>query len=246
MSSKLPATDKLYLHTIESAYEQEFSAKVIASNENSVVLDRTLFYPIGGGQNWDTGSIHGPNGEIVVSEVRGRAHVEHFIGENHQLEVGDEVSGKIDWERRYSHMKMHTAQHLVSGIVYEEFDGARTVGNQIHSDRSRIDFNPISFDDGKLELLKSKFAEKVDQSLEVTMKEMTREQINSIMPPERTNMDLMPKSVKNLRIIEIGKQTDLCPCAGTHVRNISELGEIEFLGKKSKGKGTQRLSYTLV
>lgn len=246
MSSKLPATDKLYLHTIESAYEQEFSAEVIASNENSVVLDRTLFYPIGGGQNWDTGSIHGPNGEIVVNEVRGRAHVEHFIGENHQLKVGDEVSGKIDWERRYSHMKMHTAQHLVSGIVYEEFDGARTVGNQIHSDRSRIDFNPISFDDGKLELLKSKFAEKVDQGLEVTMKEMTREQINSIMPPERTNMDLMPKSVKNLRIIEIGKQTDLCPCAGTHVRNISELGEIEFLGKKSKGKGTQRLSYTLV
>jgi len=246
MSSKLPATDKLYLHTIESAYEQEFSAEVIASSENSVVLDRTLFYPIGGGQNWDTGSIHGPNGEILVNEVRGRAHVEHILGEDHQLEVGDEVSGKIDWERRYSHMKMHTAQHLVSGIVYEEFDGARTVGNQIHADRSRIDFNPISFDDEKLEVLKSKFAEKVDQGLEVTMKEMTREQINSIMPPERTNMDLMPKSVKNLRIIEIGNQADLCPCAGTHVRNISELGEIEFLGKKSKGKGTQRLSYTLI
>ena len=67
------------------------------------------------------------------------------------------------------------------------------------------------------------------------MKEMTRDQINSIMPPERTNMDLMPKSVKNLRIIEIGKQTDLCP-AGTHVRNISELGEIEFLGKRVKEK----------
>ena len=65
---------------------------------------------------------------------------------------------------------------------------------------------------------------------------MTREEINSIMPPDRTNMDLMPKSVKNLRIIEIGNQIDLCPCAGTHVRNIGELGEIEFLGKKVKEK----------
>ena len=137
-------------------------------------------------------------------------------------------------------------KHLRDDCLAEMALGARTVGNQIHADRSRIDFNPISFDDEKLELLKSKFAEKVDQGLEVTMKEMTRDQINSIMPPERTNMDLMPKSVKNLRIIEIGNQADLCPCAGTHVRNISELGEIEFLGKKSKGKGTQRLSYTLV
>ena len=133
-------------------------------------------------------------------------------------------------------MKMHTAQHLVSGIVYEEFNGARTVGNQIHQDRSRIDFNPIKFDDEKLELLKQKFDEKVSERLEVSIKEMTRDEINSIMPPDRTNMDLMPKSVKNLRIIEIGNQIDLCPCAGTHVRNIGELGEIEFLGKKVKEK----------
>ena len=79
-----------------------------------------------------------------------------------------------------------------------------------------------------LELLKQKFDEKVSEKLEVSIKEMTRDEINSIMPPDRTNMDLMPKSVKNLRIIEIGNQIDLCPCAGTHVRNIGELGEIEF------------------
>ena len=71
-----------------------------------------------------------------------------------------------------------------------------------------------------LESLKQKFDEKVSEKLEVSIKEMTRDEINSIMPPDRTNMDLMPKSVKNLRIIEIENQIDLCPCAGTHVRNI--------------------------
>ena len=245
MSSKIPATKKLYLPTIDSAYETEFTAEVVAVDKNQVTLNQTLFYPLGGGQNWDTGILNGPNGDLAVSEVRGRAEVQHFVGENHQLEIGDEVTGRIDWDRRFAHMKMHTAQHLVSGIVYEEFNGARTVGNQIHQDRSRIDFNPIKFDDEMLELLKQKFDEKVSEALDVSIKEMTREEINSIMPPDRTNMDLMPKSVKNLRIIEIGNQIDLCPCAGTHVRNIGELGEIEFLGKKSKGKGTQRLSYTL-
>lgn len=245
VSNKIQPTEKLYLPTTDSAYETEFTAEVLSVNESQVILNQTLFYPLGGGQNWDTGTLNGPNGQLTVTEVRGRSEIQHFVGEGHQLEIGDQVTGKIDWDRRFAHMRMHTAQHLVSGIVYEEFNGARTVGNQIHQDRSRIDFNPIKFDDEMLDLLKQKFDEKVSDKLEVSIKEMTREEINSIMPSDRTNMDLMPKSVKDLRIIEIGNQVDLCPCAGTHVRNIGELGEIEFLGKKSKGKGTQRLSYTL-
>jgi misacylated tRNA(Ala) deacylase len=65
------------------------------------------------------------------------------------------------------------------------------------------------------------------------------------MPPERTNMDLLPASVNNLRIVKIGDSLDLCPCAGTHVKQLGEIGHIEIIGKKSKGKGTQRISYTL-
>jgi misacylated tRNA(Ala) deacylase len=140
---------------------------------------------------------------------------------------------------------MHTAQHLVSGLVYELFNGARTVGNQIHADRSRIDFNPISFDEVMLGTMTQAVNDKIDEGLEVTDSIMTRKEINAIMPPERTNMDLLPAFVSDLRVVQIGEQVDMCPCAGTHVSNLKEIGHIEIIGKKSKGKGTQRVSYNL-
>lgn len=239
------ATEKLYMESIDACYQKEFEATVTSVDENSVVLDRTLFYPLGGGQNWDTGTLKWDSGEVDVSEVRGRADVQHFVGEDHGLKVGDTIDGTIDWDRRHAHMRMHTAQHLVSGIVYEMYDGARTVGNQIHSDRSRIDFNPIRFTEEMIEELFAKANEMVSEEIPVTDCIMTRDQINSIMPPDRTNMDLLPISVKQLRVIKIGDNIDLCPCAGTHVRNLTEIGELQFLGTKNKGKGTTRVKYTL-
>ena len=140
---------------------------------------------------------------------------------------------------------MHTAQHLVSGIVYEMFHGTRTVGNQIHADRSRIDFHPIKFEEEMLERVFSAAANQIDSALPVTCTTMTRAEINRLMPPERTNMDLLPASINELRVIKIGNNVDLCPCAGTHVSNLEEIGELELLGKKSKGSMKQRVSYTL-
>ena len=240
------STTKLYLENgINSAYETKFHAEVIQKSEDSVVLDRTLFYPLGGGQNWDLGTIQGPNGNLEVKEVRGRNDILHKLEIDHQLEIGDEITGVIDWDRRYSHMRMHTAQHLVSGIAYELFNGVRTVGNQIHTTHSRIDFNPISFDDDMLQKLTLETNKIIGQSLEVTDSTMTREEINSIMPPDRTNMNLIPKFIDQLRVVQIGDGVDLCPCAGTHVSNIREIGEISILSKKSKGKGTQRITYEL-
>jgi len=239
-------TEKLYLQSIKSGYFQDFNATVTGVEDAQVILDQTLFYPLGGGQNWDVGTLTGPNGELEVSEVRGRDAVLHTVGEGHQLEIGDEVSGTIDWERRHAHMRMHTAQHLVSGLVYEMFDGARTVGNQIHSDRSRIDFNPISFDDAMLEALTLRTNDIIKQNLRVTDTVMTRDEVNAIMPPERTNMDLLPASVQQLRVVKIDDGFDLCPCAGTHVQQLGEIGDIQLLGKKSKGKGTQRITYDLL
>ena len=239
-------TKKLYLESIEAAYLEEFTAEVIAIEDNKIVLDQTLFYPLGGGQNWDLGSIDGPNGKMNVIEVRGRDTIHHTIEDTFELEIGDEVSGTIDFERRYAHMKMHTAQHLVSGIAYEMFDGVRTVGNQIHTEKSRIDFKPIQFTEDMLLELQSAVNEKIQLGLEVTDSQMTRDEINSIMPQERTNMDLLPSFIDDLRVVTIGNKQDLCPCAGTHVRNISEIKGIEFIGKKSKGKGTQRVTYKLI
>ena len=238
-------TERLYLSSIDSAYEKEFTATVTKVEGNKVALDRTLFYPLGGGQNWDSGVINGPNGQLNVTEVRGRDIIEHTVENVFELQVGDEVTGSIDFERRYAHMKMHTAQHLVSGIAYELFDGVRTVGNQIHTDRSRIDFHPIQFTEEMLSDLQMEVNQKIKQALVVTDSQMTRDEINAIMPQERTNMDLLPAFINDLRVVTIGDRQDMCPCAGTHVRNISEIGEIEFTGKKSKGKGKQRVSYIL-
>ena len=238
-------SEKLFLKSIEAGYFTTFAAQVTIVEENKVALDRTLFYPLGGGQNWDTGTINGPNGTLEVSEVRGRDDIFHHLQQDHQLEVGDEIIGEIDWKRRYEHMRMHTAQHLVSGVVYENFTAARTVGNQIHTERSRIDFNPIKFDEEMLQQLTQLTNELIDADHSVTDKEMTRDEINALMPPERTNMDLLPASINNLRVVQIGESLDLCPCAGTHVKQLSEIGHIEIIGKKSKGKGTQRISYTL-
>jgi misacylated tRNA(Ala) deacylase len=125
------------------------------------------------------------------------------------------------------------------------YDGARTVGNQIHANRSRIDFNPVKFSEEMIEELFHKANEMVETDLAVTDCIMTRGEVNAIMPAERTNMDLLPISVKQLRVIKIGDNVDLCPCAGTHVRALGEIGELEFLGRKNKGKGTTRVSYTL-
>ena len=238
-------TTKLYLENIEAAYNTKFTAKVISIDGNKIGLDRTLFYPIGGGQNWDTGKIITPNEELQVSEVRGRNLVEHHVNTDHNLSVGDEIIGEIDWERRYSHMRMHTAQHLMSGLAYELFDGTRTVGNQINVSHSRIDFNPISFDESMIKELSDSANQYIRESTKVYESIMTREEINSIMPEDRTNMDLLPKSVKDLRVITIGNEFDLCPCAGTHVANLSEIGDITIVSKKSKGKGTQRIKYEL-
>lgn len=238
-------TERLYLNHLEDGYRTAFAATVTSVDDTRVVLDRSLFYPLGGGQHWDTGTLEGPNGALEVTEVRGRNEVHHTVGPSHQLEVGDDVVGRLNWEQRYAHMRMHTAQHLISGTVYEMFGGARTVGNQIHADRSRIDFNPISFDETMLSDLVAAANDRIDQRLEVSDAVMTRDEINAIMPADRTNMDLLPASVSSLRIVQIGDRVDMCPCAGTHVSNIGELGHVEFLGKKSKGKGTQRFSYTL-
>lgn len=239
-------TEKLYLKTLDAGYYQHFDAVVTAVEGNNIVLDRTLFYPLGGGQHWDTGTLSGPNGNLDVTEVRGRQAIHHTVEDAHQLEPGDEVRGSIDWETRYAHMRMHTAQHLVSGIVYEHFNGARTVGNQIHAHSSRIDFNPIAFDEDMLSILTEAVNQRVDEALPVTDSVMTRAEINAIMPPDRTNMDLLPSSVTELRIVQIGNRLDMCPCAGTHVTNLEEIGHINILEKKSKGKGTQRIKYDLI
>jgi misacylated tRNA(Ala) deacylase len=238
-------THLLYMDRLENGYLKEFDAKVVEVLPDAVVLDRSLFYPLGGGQEWDTGILQAGDRRVQVQQVTKRGLVRHVVGANHGLNVGDAVHGTLDWDRRYAHMRMHTAQHLVSGLAYEMFGGVRTVGNQIHADRSRIDFNPVNFTNEMLKDLETATNDAIKAKHAVSMATMTRDAVLAEQPPERTNMDLLPKSVTELRVIRIGKDVDLCPCAGTHVQNLGELGSVEIVARSSKGSGTQRVEYVL-
>lgn len=242
----MAGTRLLYMDALERAYDTDFSARVVDATPDAVVLDQTLFYPLGGGQEWDTGVLAASDGRSArVVEVTKRGPVKHTLGKGHLLRVGDEVRGTIDWDRRHAHMRMHTAQHLVSGLAYDLFGGPRTVGNQIHRNRSRIDFNPIDFSNDMLRDLEAAANAAIQAAYPVTATTMSRDEVLAEQPPERTNMDLLPKSVTDLRVIRIGSDVDLCPCAGTHVANTREIGELRILRRTSKGSGTQRIEYTL-
>lgn len=239
------ATDRLWMPSVEACYVREFDATVTSVDGDRIELDRTAFYPMGGGQPWDLGRLEGPTGGVNIASVRGREEVQHEVEHDHGLEVGDAVRGHIDWDRRHAHMRMHTAQHLISGLAYEMFEGARTVGNQIGADRSRIDLNPIRFEGDMVERLVETANARIRDDLPVRCDVLGRSEINAIMPPDRTAMNLVPTSVDQLRVIRIGNDVDLCPCAGTHVRSLAEIGTVEPLGTSSKGKGTQRFRYEL-
>lgn len=231
---------------LERCYDTTFGARILEAKPDYVILDQTLFYPLGGGQEWDTGTLTTQDGrEARVTEVTKRGPVKHVVGPNHGLEANAVVQGQVDWGRRYAHMRMHTAQHLVSGLAYELFGGVRTVGNQIYADRSRIDFNPVNFTNEMLKDLETAANDAVRSQYAVSAGAMSRDAINAELPPERTNMDLLPKSVTELRTIRIGSNVDLCPCAGTHIRNTKEIGGIRIVARQSKGSGTQRIEYVL-
>jgi misacylated tRNA(Ala) deacylase len=138
---------------------------------------------------------------------------------------------------------MHTAQHIISGIIFDDYH-ARTVGNQIHEDYSRVDFHPVKFLEKDLEHIENKFNEIVKQNLQVTIYEEERESLEKRVDQQRANLDLLPKYITKLRIVEI-KGFDICPCAGTHVRNTSELPKIDKIKKESKGKEKERIIYSL-
>ncbi len=233
-------TEILYMTDIGSNYIREWDAAVEKRKDDYVVLDRSAFYPLGGGQPSDTGFLEWSGGRARVREVTKKGIIKHHI--EGELPEG-QVHAVIDWDRRYGHMRMHTAQHIVSGVVYDEF-GARTVGNQIYAERSRVDFHPLALTADDLALIESKVNEIIERKASVTIKEEARDSLEQRIDSQRANLDLLPGSIRQLRIVEIG-DFDVCPCAGTHVRNTDELGKVRMIKKENKGKNRVRVAYTL-
>lgn len=239
-------TIQLHMDSHEGTYTRKFNAKVKASFPGIVELDKTAFYHIGGGQPADNGKIVWDGGEAVVTDVRKKNRIRHFI-EGDSPDIGTVIEGEIDWERRYSHMKMHTSQHLVSAVV-NEIHGSDTVGNQIGDQKSRIDFKPLSIDQSQIEEIQNKVNDYISEDLKIQISEELRENLEN-NSEIRSSMSsglwkMLPSSVKKLRVINIG-DIDICPCAGTHVRSLREIGQVEFTNKKNKGSQKLRLTYKL-
>tara|TARA_B100001167_G_C16688157_1_gene265631 strand:- start:50 stop:766 length:717 start_codon:yes stop_codon:yes gene_type:complete len=230
----------------DGTYKKEFESKVTAVYPGIVELEETAFYHLGGGQPSDKGTLNWEDGESMVYDVRKKNRIRHMV-EGDLPEVGDSVAGKLDWERRYTHMRMHTSQHLVSAIVSDLYD-ADTVGNQIGFDKSRIDFKPLKLSMNEIDDLIDLANEYIAKNIAVEISEANRSDLEG-NPEIRSSMSsglwkLLPKSVTRLRVISIG-EIDVCPCAGTHVRSLKEIGKVEFVKRDNKGAGKQRLTYTL-
>lgn len=235
-------TEILYMKDVESNYIKEFDARIVDHAEDHVVLDKTAFYAEAGGQPTDKGILKWPGGQSSVRKVRkDKGTVKHFVG---SIPEAEEVHAELDWERRYALMRMHTAQHVVSGVVFSLFE-ARTVGNQIHGDRSRIDFHPVTFEENDLRVIEETCNNVISKNIPVSIYEEDRSVLEEKMGKQRYIMDLIPESIRRLRVIRIG-DFDICPCGGTHVRNTSELGNVHVMGRRSKGTGKERLTYELV
>ncbi len=238
----MPETELLFMKSIEGNYIREFEARIVDRGHGWVALDRTAFYPQGGGQPSDTGRLLFDGGEARVRIVEKSGPVRHVL-DGEVPEGVASVRGVLDWEPRYAHMRMHTAQHVLSGVVFDKF-GARTVGNQIHADRSRIDFSPAAFSTEDIAELEAACNEIFKSGVPVTIHEEEREELERRVSAERANLDLLPRSVRRLRVVTI-RGVDVCPCAGTHVRSTSEIGRMRIVRKESKGSERERITYAL-
>ena len=228
---------------MNDSYLEEFEASVESIKDDKfIVLDKTAFYPTGGGQPNDTG-IMICNGEeypvVYVGKFSGM--ISHEVAKP-GLKVDDKVTGKINWERRYKFMRMHTAAHLLISIFNRESNVLIT-GNQIDEDKTRIDFNMENFDREKILKYIEEANKTIEQDLPVKVSYMPREEAMKV-PGIVKLATALPPSVETLRLVEI-PGVDLQADGGTHVKTLKEIGKIEFVKAENKGKDNRRVYYTV-
>lgn len=224
-----------------------FTGTVTAATEDGIVLEGTYFYPEGGGQPADHGIIDWEGGHADITDVRkDHGDVHHVVGslEGDPPAPGTTVRGRIDGERRRRLSRMHTAQHVVSRVVLDVYD-ATTAGNQIHVDRSRIDFEPAAFDESDLREIQRRSNEAISRDLPVIKADRPRRIVEGRVDEGRALLGLIPDSVDPLRVVEID-DFDMCPCGGTHVDRLGEIGGIQITDRTSKGDEVDRIEFELV
>ncbi len=223
-------------------YITDFEARVTRVEGNKLFLDRTAFHPTSGGVANDTGFIESSSGRWNVIDVIEEGDVAHLLDSKPDLSVGDIVRGHIDWDRRYRLMRLHTADHILSAILYEE-RGALVTGGHIDPEYAKSDFN---LERGEREVFEEairKVNEIASSGIEVKIYFLPREEAMKI-PGIVKLAAKMPPTLERLRIVEI-PGIDIQADGGPHVRNTREIGEVKLLKVENKGKGKKRVYFTV-
>lgn len=239
----MAATDLLYLR---DAYLSAFDATVVGIDEeqSAVTLDRTAFYPTGGGQPHDEGVLTWDGGRARVTDVVKRGPEAWHVLDGPLPSVGATVHGELDWERRHQLMRTHTALHVLCGVIWNEWGTAVTGGNMAPlAARMDFEFDPLpeGFGPRVEELVNAELA--ANRPIEVSF--LPRSTAVEDADLIRTKVNLIPESVAEIRVVDIvglDKQAD----GGTHVATTDEVGRLKVVKTESKGKGNKRLRVEVV
>lgn len=227
----------------DDSYLNEFDASVIGVDENNhgVILDQTAFYPGGGGQPADRGVLI--VGNLTYLVIRARKIDNQFV---HQIDrdqplpsPGTQLQGKIDWEWRYALMRTHTAMHILCGVIFRDY-GASVTGGDMEPLKGRMDFEFETMHKELVTDIETAVNHEVKNSRPVKISILPREQAFEIPDLIRTKINLLPKGIQEVRIVEI-VGLDLQADGGTHVNNTHEVGQIRIIDYKSKGKINKRI-----
>ena len=223
---------------------KEFYAEVVSVKDGKyVVLDQTAFYPKSGGIANDEGTLtRGSDVFNVVYVGKFGGEISHEVG-HEGLQVGDKVTARLNWDRRYKLMRYHTAAHVLSGAFYKNL-GAKITGNDIAStDQGRIDFNLEHFDRSLIEEQVEKSNEIIQKDFSVEVYYLDRSEVEKDTDLVKLAMGI-PKGIKNIRIVDI-KGFDRQPDGGCHIQSLKEIGKISIKKLVNKGKNNRRLYFTI-
>jgi misacylated tRNA(Ala) deacylase len=226
------------------AYLRVFDAHVVElTSEGGVILDRTAFYPTGGGQPHDLGVLNWDSGSARVVEVRKTGPLVVHRIEGDAPAVDRPVHGEIDWQRRYALMRHHTALHSMSGVIFELY-GATVTGGQMYPDRARMDFLLPDLSQDRLTTIEERTNELLGEGHPVSIRFLPRTEAFEIPDLIRTKVNLIPEGIDVIRVVNI-EGIDQQADGGTHVANTREVGRVHIAGSENKGKGNKRLEIVL-
>lgn len=222
-----------------NSQQREFEATVIRVIGNGIVLDKTAFYPGGGGQPNDVGQLETGTSLFQVTKVgRKENYIVHELSET-PPEVGTTIRGKIDWERRYRLMRTHTALHMLCGVVWRDYQ-AHVTGGDMQPLQARMDFELESMTADLAQEMERKVNEEIVAKRDVISSILPREEAMRIPDLIRTKINLLPQGISEVRVVNI-QGLDLQADGGTHVENTSEVKQIYVTGHESKGRINKRI-----